>query len=407
MRNLALLPYLLCLAVLAACIETDVSVPGFPDMVRYFSTTEAQVQLTMSVNFFGFCLAGLFNGPLSDSFGRRTIMLLGNIIFLVGGIGTSCASSIETLIAWRFFQGMGASAAFTVVFAMIADAYQGADASKWLERINALLTAAMAAAPVLGGLLVESFGWRSTFGSVAILCFATTLLLVLFLPETLKKRQPFQPKTIARSFSMLLCSGNFWALSLIPSLLSAGYMSFVSGAVFFYTGALGLSLGNFTIHQMCVISSFSIISFLNSHISKRLGSRNALVLGIILNIGGGASMLALALLGIPSAWLMTMSMCAFAIGVALCFGVTFAASMEVFPELKGSASSLNMTVRLCIIALAITGVSHYADGTFIPETILLAGSALSASALLGLMLCTPAVRPMLLHNSTGETSFVV
>ncbi len=81
--------------------------------------------------------------------------------------------------------------------------------------------------------------------------------------------------------------------------------------------------------------------------------------------------------------------------------------MEVFPDLKGSASSLNMTIRLIIISLAITVVSHFADGTFIPESCLLVASAISAGILLGLMLCTPAVRPMLIHNSSDHKGYAI
>lgn len=400
MNKRLLLPYLLCLAVLAACIETDISVPGFPDMVRYFSATEAQVQLTMSINFLGFCLAGLLNGPLSDSYGRRPVMIIGNCIFLLGCIGTASAMSIETLIAWRFLQGVGASAAFTVVFAMIADAYQGAKASELIQRINALLTAAMAGAPILGGVLVQAFGWRSTYSSVAILCAVSTLLIVFYLPETHHKRQSFAPKQVLRDFWILLKSADFWAVSLIPSLQCAGYMAFVAGAVFFYVGSLNVSLGAFTFYQGCVISCFSLVSFFGGKITARIGIQTALNLGLVLNVSGAAIMWMLAWLAVPVAGLMTSTMCLFSIGVALCYGPTFTASMELFPELKGRASSLIMTVRLFVMAVAIASVSVYANGTFIPETTLIFGLALISCGLLLWVGRKDNVRPLLLQAAT-------
>lgn len=395
MKNIAFLPFLLCITLLAACVETDISVPGFPDMVRYFSTTEGHIQLTMSINFLGFCLAGLFLGPLSDAYGRRPVMLWGNVIFLIGAIGTATAPTLTTLIAWRFFQGIGASAAFTLFIAMIADAYQGERASHLASRLNAMLTAAMAGAPMLGGLLVETWGWRSTYSSVAVLCLVATILLFLFLPETNQNRQPLELKKILRNYKLLITSRDFIALALVPTVLCAGYMAFVSCAVFFYTEQLKVPLGLFTLHQGCVIACFSVVSFFGGKIYALVGARQAVVAGAIVNMVGASGLVLLSLLDSSSAMLFTLSMSMFSTGVALSYGPTFTASMEVMSEIKGTASSLNSSIRLIVMALLIGLAGYTYDGTFLPVATIQFACASSAALLTVFIVGRPHLRELL------------
>jgi DHA1 family bicyclomycin/chloramphenicol resistance-like MFS transporter len=389
MKPSIFLPFLIGLSLLAACVETDISVPGFPEMVTYFGTTEVLVQLTMSLNFFGFCLSGLFYGPLSDTYGRRPVMLFGNTIFLIGAIGTATATSIGALIAWRLFQGLGASAAFTVAFAIIADAYQGERASQLTNRMNAAVTAVMAGAPLAGGFLVEAFGWRSTYSSVAILCMISTTLLMLALPETNLKRRPLHTRQIVKDFWEMLTDFDFLNLTLGLTLQCAGYMAFVAGAVFVYLDKFKLTLIEFTFQQACVIGAFSIVSFFGGHINKYIGVKSALLTGLFLNVVGGLSIWTLALSDVNLAYAYTLAMCLYSVGVALCYGVSFTASMELFPNLKGIAASLNTSLRLLIISLAIWLVGLFANGTFIPETTLI----FLASVLGAGMLSFAALRP--------------
>lgn len=404
MRSLVLLPFLLGLAFFAACIETDISVPGFPQMMAYFSVTEAEVQLTMSLNFLGFCLAGLFYGPLSDSFGRRPIMLFGNVLFLIAAIGTATSSHISTLIFWRFLQGIGAAATFTVAFAIIADAYQGQRASDLVNRLNACVTAFMAGAPIAGGFLVEAFGWRSTYSTVAGLCLISTTLIVFFLPETNTQRKIFKPKQIMKDFRVLLSDLDFLALTMGLTFQCAGYMAFVASAVFAYIDQFHQSLISFTLHQGLVISAFSGVSFFGGQINRLMGVRTAMVLGLVLNVLGALLLFMLSLLEVKEAIAFTSAMCLFGVGVALCYGVTFTASMELHPNLKGAAASLNGSIRLFIISIAIWSVGLIANGTFIPETTLILLSAILGAAFLGYAAIKPRVASFFLKGSVGEVS---
>ncbi len=394
MKNLALLPFLLCLVLLISSIETDISVPGFPDMVRYFGATEAQIQLTMSINFLGFCFACLILGPLSDSYGRRPVMLLGMVIFLIAAIGTTTATSLPLLIVWRFIQGVGAGTE-TLFVAMIADAYQGERASRLYTRLNAVLTAAMAGAPIVGGILVEAFGWRSTYSSVAILCMVTTLLLALFLPETNHNKQPFILKQILSNFRQLMTSQDFLLLTMIPTILCTGYLIFVASAVFFYIDQLSVDLTTFTMHQGCVIGCFSLVSFFGGYINSKIGASTAVVAGAVLTTFGALCLSISSGLSVtlPSAFTAGMSL--YAIGVALAFAPTFAGSMELYPNLRGAASSVGMSLRLLMVSTGIWVAGMLYDNTFIPIASMILATAIIASLLIVAVLARPSLSRLL------------
>ncbi len=178
-----LLPFLLILSLIAQFIEIDISVPGFPDIVRYFNVLEGTIQLTIAYNFLGLCIGGLFFGPLSECYGRRKIMIIGNTLLLIGAVGCVFAPSVFWLLISRFIQGIGVSTS-VVVFTIIADSYQGNKAIKFIGIMNSVLTVVMAIAPVLGSFINGIVGWRGNYASVAIICLISWILLLLALPET-------------------------------------------------------------------------------------------------------------------------------------------------------------------------------------------------------------------------------
>ncbi|WP_030417360.1 MFS transporter, partial [Streptomyces sp. NRRL S-1448] len=106
------------------------SVPSFPDIAKSLTASESSVQLTITYNFFGYCLGALAYGPLSDRFGRRKVMLIGNTIMLAGALGCAIAPNIEFLLGSRLIQGVGASTSVVLVFVIIGDVYQGTELFK-------------------------------------------------------------------------------------------------------------------------------------------------------------------------------------------------------------------------------------------------------------------------------------
>ncbi|WP_254229636.1 MULTISPECIES: MFS transporter [Wolbachia] len=188
-----LLPFLLILSLIAKFIEIDISVPSFPDIVRYFNVPEGTIQLTIAYNFLGVCIGGLFFGPLSECYGRRRMMIIGNTLLLIGAVGCVFALSVSWLLISRFIQGIGVSTS-VVVFAIIADSYKGNEAVKFIGIMNSIITVLIAIAPVLGSFINKIVGWRGNYASVAILCFISWVLLLFLLPETKKDRDIFSLK---------------------------------------------------------------------------------------------------------------------------------------------------------------------------------------------------------------------
>ncbi|WP_265014568.1 multidrug effflux MFS transporter [Wolbachia endosymbiont (group B) of Camptogramma bilineatum] len=371
-----LLPFLLILSLIAKFIEIDISVPSFPDMVRYFNVSEGTIQLTIAYNFLGFCIGGLFFGPLSECYGRRRIMIIGNTLLLIGAVGCVFAPSVFSLLISRFIQGIGASTS-VVVFAIVADSYQGDKAIKFIGIMNSVLTVVMAIAPVLGSFINEIVGWRGNYATVAILCLISWVLLLFLLPETKKDRDIFSFKKMMKDYRKLLSSPRFVTLSLVPSLFSAAYMSFITCGPFLYMKTFGLSSTIYALHQGAIVGSFSLISLFSSKILKKLGAIWCIISGTSVGAIGSLLLVILSLIMPHSSYLVTLSMIIFSIGCAICQPVIFNASINVFPEIKGTASSALSFIRAFVMAIFISLTSYVYNGQAINISLLV----LSAVAL--------------------------
>ncbi|WP_341814612.1 multidrug effflux MFS transporter [Wolbachia endosymbiont (group A) of Chalcis sispes] len=364
-----LLPFLLILSLIAKFIEIDISVPSFPDMVRYFNVSEGTIQLTIAYNFLGFCIGGLFFGPLSECYGRRRIMIIGNTLLLIGAVGCVFAPSIFWLLISRFVQGIGVSTS-VVVFVIVADSYKGDEAVKFIGIMNSVLTVVMAIAPVLGSFINEIVGWRGNYATVAILCLISWVLLLLALPETKKDRDIFSLKKMMKDYRKLLSSPKFVTLSLMSSLFSAAYMSFITCGPFLYMKTFGLSSTIYALHQGAIVGCFSLISLFAGKILQKLGAIKCVISGTSVGAIGSLLLVIFSIIVPHSFYLVTLSMIIFSIGCAICQPVIFNASINVFPEIKGTASSAVSFIRAFIMAIFIGLTSYVYNGQTISVAVL-------------------------------------
>ncbi len=364
-----LLPFLLILSLIAKFIEIDISVPSFPDMVHYFNVPEGIIQLTIAYNFLGFCIGGLFFGPLSECYGRRRIMIIGNTLLLIGAVGCVFAPSIFWLLISRFVQGIGVSTS-VVVFAIVADSYKGDEAGKFIGIMNSVLTVVMAIAPVLGSFINEIVGWRGNYATVAILCLISWGLLLLALPETKKNRDIFSLKKTMKDYRKLLSNPRVVTLSLMSSLFSAAYMSFITCGPFLYMKTFGLSSTIYALHQGAIVGCFSLISLFAGKILQKLGAIKCVISGTSVGAIGSLLLVIFSIIVPHSFYLVTLSMIIFSIGCAIFQPVIFNASINVFPEIKGTASSAVSFIRAFIMAIFIGLTSYIYNGQTISVAVL-------------------------------------
>jgi MFS transporter, DHA1 family, multidrug resistance protein len=355
------LPFLLVVSLLTCCVEVDISVPSFPDISDYFGISDGLTQMTIAINFLGFCISSVVYGPLSDAFGRRKIMLIGNAIMMIGAVGCGISNSIELLLFSRLIQGLGASTSAVVAFAMISDSYSSEKSAKVIGTMNSLITIFMSLAPVVGGLINEAIGWRGNYSTIAALSVISWLMLYFWLPETKKNIEIFDTKKILSDFKTLIFDKSFIYASLTPSLTFAGWMSFVACGSFLYMETYHLPIMQYALHQGFVIFSFSIFSLYSGQINRLIGAHNCVIYGMILMIIGAISLVLVSLFFSDAPYLTTFSMIIYGIGAAIYYPIIFSRSLEIFPNISGTASSVIMAMRslLCSAAIAISSYIYY------------------------------------------------
>ncbi|MFR9730639.1 MFS transporter [Saccharopolyspora sp. MS10] len=370
------LPALLVITLIGTIIEIDMSVPSFPDIAREFGVAGSVVQLTITLNFLGYCLGALVYGPISDRFGRRAVMLVGNSVMLVGALGCAIAPNIEFLLAARFVQGIGASTSVVLVFVIISDLYRGERAMAMFGMTNAAMSILMTCAPPLGGLVNRTIGWRGNYLVVLAVTALGLLLVALFLPETKGQLDRGGARKVVGDYRRLLGSGLFVATSLVPSLLFASYMVFIASSSFLYVEAFGLTTLQFAAHLLVIVASFAIPSMVATKVIPLLGGPESTVR---ISFGAALAGVVLFLLLGGGAVATTASIALFCVGFAICYPVVFGRSMEVVPELGGAASSLTMSSRALLVTV-LTGVSSglFTGTALVPAAVMLVAVLIAA-----------------------------
>lgn len=351
--HLKLLSFLLIFALLNSCIELEISAPSFPDIMGHFHIPSSEIGMTITYNLIGFCIASLIWGPLSDQYGRRKAMLWGNGILMIGALGCVISPTFNILLIARLFQGVGAATSAVIVSTIIADVYLLPKAERLYGLMNAVFTLFMAASPMVGGLLNKTLGWRGNYGVVALISIFSWILLYFFLPETRPTSKPLDVKNLIHHYKKIAFNASFLKAAAIPSLLYGCYLSFVSLAPFIYMRNFETTPYIYILNQSIIIIAFAITSAFSYKITHFLGASRAMYLGLSWSVLGSVLMFFS-----KGPYALTTAMCLFSSGFAILYPLIFARSLEIFPDCKGIASSVIMSLRYFLCS-CLTGLINY------------------------------------------------
>src|SRR5271170_1847587 len=159
MNHRVLIFILASLSMLGA-LSIDAYLPALPSLAVYFSVSLPAAQQTLSIYLFAFAFMTLFYGTLSDSFGRRPIILISLGFYFVASLGAACSPTLGWLLFFRLLQGLSAGGGWVVGRAVIGDLFSGAEAQRIMSYVSLVFGLAPALAPILGGWVLAAWGWR-------------------------------------------------------------------------------------------------------------------------------------------------------------------------------------------------------------------------------------------------------
>lgn len=359
---------LIMVTFIAACIETDIYLPSFPDMMEFFHTSEATIQSLLSWNFVGICFSGPFYGPLSDSFGRKKLLMLALTLFLIGSIGTLVSADITTMLLWRLLQGLGSGGCFTLGTTIIFDKFKAEEAIKAINDINCIIPVIMAGAPMVGGYLNIHYGFRSNFLFVAIFVILSFLICLFFLDETLPREQrlPWEFKQVLANFGKAMRCWTFWQPTILVSVIFAAYLSYISYSSLLFVNHLGVSRELFPYYQGSILIAFVVATLSANKILTRFGIDKSMRWGMWLTCIGVICFLISASLRPQQYQLFHATMMVFAFGAGWLVGPYFTQAMEALPDIKGITASLVTSFRLLFTAGVIAITSNAFEGSVMP-----------------------------------------
>ncbi|MDA8521800.1 multidrug effflux MFS transporter [Acidovorax sp. NCPPB 4044] len=340
------------LAVLLAVLgmlgpfSIDTYIPAFAGIASALGATPVQMQQTLSAYLFGFAFMTLFHGALSDSIGRRPVVLWGIAVFTIASAGCALAQSIGQLVFFRALQGLSAGAGIVVSRAVIRDMFPPAQAQQVMSQVTIYFGVAPAVAPIVGGWLFVHAGWHSVFW------FLTTVGAILWianyrlLPETLhaQYRQPFNARHLLQGYWELGSSPRFLLLALASGVPFNGMFLYVLSAPAFLGDHLHLAPTQFFWFFIFTISGIMGGAWVSGRLAGRIAPKRQIRHGfVIMFVMSVVNVAANSLFTAHVSWALA-PIAIFAFGWALMVPVVTLLVLDLHPERRGMASSLQAFV---------------------------------------------------------------
>lgn len=343
--------------LMIAPFTVDAYLPSFGAIAAEFGVDQAAMQHTLSIYLWFFGGMMLVHGPLSDAWGRRRMVLLALVIYLLASVGAALSRDLTELIWARIGQGVAAGAGVVIGRALVRDLFAGTRAQKVMSNVTLVFAMAPAIAPVIGGLLDAAWGWRSVFWFLAGFAALLMLGVLRFMPETVtaEHRQSISPRFILSSYGRALRDAPFMALSLVFALLFVGMFLYIAAAPIILLDHLQQAPTDFWKFFVPVVLGLMLGSRVSNLLATRLAPRNTVWIGLGLSAMGVLFNLGVNLFGLAQitpidqavVWVVA-PILLYAMGMSTAMPSLNLMGLDYLPTQRGLGSALQGFVQMAL-----------------------------------------------------------
>ncbi len=349
----------------------DAMLPALPEIGRELSPQDVnRAQLILTSFVLGIGIGTFFTGPLSDTFGRKPVILAGCAIYILASFVAWSSNSLEVILAARLVQGIGAAAPRIVSLAIVRDLYAGREMARMISIAMMIFTIFPAFAPLIGAGIIAVVGWRGIFLAFILFSIITVFWMGLRLPEPLARenRRPFRAPllwgavlemvrhpTVRLSIAVqIMCMGMLF--SLLVMVQPVYDIIFEKAESFpYWFGGIALISGT--------------ASLLNAALVVRLGMRRMVTWSLGAQIGLSAAVLvlnsaALSIETLFAVFVVWQTCLFFMAGTTL--GNLNAIAMEPMGHIAGMAASVIGAIATVCAAMIAAPIGLLFDGSLLP-----------------------------------------
>lgn len=329
-----------CLAMIGP-FSMSVYTPAMPEIVQAFGTTESAVKMSLSLYFAGFAFAQLVCGPLSDGLGRKPVILAFMGIYTAASLLAMIAPGIETLIAARFIQGIGAAVGISSSRAIVRDLFTHEQSARIMNLIGTILAIGPALAPTIGGLTMEFLGWPAIFAVMMLAGLGIAMITFFGVRETVVRDvSRIRPAALLASYGELLGSRYFVAASGTNAGATGAIYAFATMLPFVMMNRVGLTPTQFGASMLMQSGSYILGSLTLRSLMRRYTAAALVPVGLALIGIAGLSLAILLRIAPPTFFSVMGPVACYAFGASFVMSGMTTAAMAPFGRNAGAAAAM-------------------------------------------------------------------
>jgi len=368
---------LMALIMSLPALSTDAVMPALPMIGHDLATAdENDRQLIIGTFMIGMASTQVLFGPLSDSIGRKPLLVAGIALFGIGCLISIWAPTFEVMLLGRLVQGIGASAPRVLSVAIIRDQFEGRQMAKTVSMIMTVSILVPVFAPTVGQTVLLFTSWHGIF----TLTVAMGCVIIAWggfrMPETLppEKRRKLSFRRVGAAFVEVVTHRKTGAYLMAVTFLFSAFVGYLTSAQQLFQETYGLGK-LFPFAFGALAGSLGLAAFVNSRIVLALGMRRLVYVALtgMITLSWSFLIVAWAFGGVPPLWVVFLLLVPAFFCHGMMFGNINAMAMQPMGHIAGSAAAVIGTVMTAVAAVFGSIIGQAYDGTILPMAMGFAG----------------------------------
>lgn len=350
------LTFLIAILTAVGQMTQTMYVPSIGHMANEFLVSPAALQAVMACYLIPYGFSQFIYGPLSDRLGRKPIIIVGLVIYILGTIMALFAHQYEWFLAGSFIQGLGIGCGGAMSRTLTRDVFSGAELHKVNSLISMCVIFSPLIAPVLGGYLTEVFGWRSSYMFLALFGIAVVITMMTSFMETLPKEKRRYEK-VTDSYRYVLSDRRFQGYLICLVATFSGVAIFEAAAGVLLGGVLQLPATTVSLLFVMPIPGYLVGAALSSIIAAKKNGKSALMFGLFAIMAGSLIVLIPGLMGQTTALTLVGGATIYFLGAGILFPAATTGALSPLPYHAGTGGAVLGGMQNLGAGLATLGAS--------------------------------------------------